>query len=869
MSRPSWFRRLLALFPADFRADFGPQMEADFSDQHRDAAARGRGATAVLWTRTIAGFVRIGPREHASQMLADIRHGVKLAGRQPGSTFASALVLGLGIAAVTGGFTIVDAFLWRPLPFAEPHRLVHVWSSNRQLGVENGRSSLPEVEAWRGASAFDGVAAFNYTEEDLTGNGRPQRIDAARVSANVFDVLGVQPQIGRGFAAGEDRIGAAPVAVVSRRFAAQRYGATDPVIGRTIEIGGRRHAIVGVMPESFVFPLPVTDVWLPYVFDPAVYTWDAQSLQAVARLAPGVTAAAAEQELSQLSAALAAPHGEAARHRAVRLESLRSALNFADEGFRIAGPVMLLAAGLILLAACANVSSVLLGRAITRAREVAVRSAVGASRLRLFRQFLAESVTLGAASLMFGLLLAQWWLWWVQELLPLDLYRVGEIAIDWRTATVACAAAAAAVALAAFLPAFKFGRADLLGVLRLDGGAATASRRAARLQDALLIAQVTLSVALLASALVAIRVVRDLGAREPGFDRARVLTMKFILGSDRYPDAASVHAFNERALAELRTIPGVESAAIVNHLPLNHETSTLPYRAPGEQADATGAARKGIEVAVSPEYFRTMGIGLAAGRDFDARDSDGRLPVALVNRTLAARVWGGSSPIGQQLELGTAGARVTVIGLVEDVRQRELVGESEPIIYRPLTQMLRRHGRVVVRTTAGDPHALVDAAQSAVWRADAALPLTEVRSLDQVVIDFLLPQRAMTVSMANMGITGLLVTAIGLYGLLAVIVAQRRREIGVRMALGAGRNRVVADIVTRAVKTTGIGLIGGVALSVLLTKSLAALLPGASAVDPVSIGGTLLLLAIVALAASFVPARRATRIDPLIALRTT
>ena len=865
MTRPSWFRRLLALFPADFRGEFGSQMEADFDDQRLEAT--GRGAAASLWTRTVVGFLRVGPREHAAQIFADVRHGLRLAARQPGSTIASAIVLGLGIAAVTGGFTIVDAFLLRPLPFADPDRLVHIWSTHQQTGIDSARSSLPDVEAWAGARSLAGVAAFNYTEEDLTGNGRPERIAAARVSANLFDVLGVTPQMGRGFAIGEDRPGAARIAVVSGRFAEQRFGGAANVLNRTIEVGGVRHTIVGVVGDTFVFPLPLTEIWLPYAFDPAVHTWEHQALQVVGRLAPGATPTAAEQELASITRGVGEPHGEDGRQRGVRFESLRSALNFADEGFRIAGPVLLFASSLILLAACANVSSVLLGRAITRAREVAVRSAVGASRLRLFRQFLFESVSMAVAALVIGLVLAQWWLWWVQGLLPLDLYRVGEIAIDPRTMAVAVLAAVVAVVFAAGLPAVRFGRADLLGVLRMDGTSSTISPRAAKLQTALLVVQVTFSVALLGSALVALSVVRTLSDREPGFDRDRVLTLKFILGADRYPNASAVRAFHQRALAEVASVSGVESAAIVNHLPLNHETLPIEYARPGEQADRSRQRRMAIELDVTPGYFQTMGVPLREGRDFDARDTHDSLPVAIVNRTLATRAWGAESPLGQQLEVGKTKTRVTIVGMVEDARQAELVGEPEPILYTPLPQIARRHARLVVRTS-GDPNALIDGVQAAVWRADAMLPLTEVRSLNQVVVDFLVPQRAMSISMTNMGITGLAVTAIGLYGVLAVFVAQRRREIGVRMALGATRHTVVRAIVWRSLRTTTIGLVLGLVASVFMTKSLAAVLPGASALDPLAIGGTLSLLALVAFAASYLPARRATKVDPLIVLRT-
>jgi putative ABC transport system permease protein len=310
----------------------------------------------------------------------------------------------------------------------------------------------------------------------------------------------------------------------------------------------------------------------------------------------------------------------------------------------------------------------------------------------------------------------------------------------------------------------------------------------------------------------------------------------------------------------------VESAAIVNHLPLNHETNLVPYALPGQQPDASGRQRTAIEVDVTAGYFRTMGIALRNGRDFDRRDAATALPVAVVNHTLAARLWGTDSPVGRQLEIGHPRMTVTIVGVVDSARQRELVGEPEPILYRPLTQVVRRHARLVVRTS-GAPEALIDDVQTAVWRSDALLPLTEVRSLDQVVVDFLLPQRAMTISMTNMAITGLCVTAIGLYGVLAVFVAQRRREIGIRMALGATRHTVVRTIVWRSLRTTLIGLVLGLGASAFMTRSLVAVLPGATPADPLAILGTLILLATVAFAASYVPARRATKLDPLIVLR--
>ena len=858
-----WFRRLLRLLPDDFRREFGDQMTADFADERADAARAGRTGTPRLWLRTIGGIARTGPREHLAQCAQDARHGLRLARRHPVSTAAAALVLALGITVLTSSFAVVDAFMWRPLPFGQPDALVHVWSTDRPARQSTLRSSLAAFELWSTAQSLDGLAAFNYTGAELTGGSEPERIDIGRVSANAFDVLGVAPLAGRAFRPGEDRAGAEPVVILSHGFWQSRYGGAPDVIGRAIRIDDVPRTIVGVMPESFVFPLPLTKLWMPYAFAGDAYPRDRQTLQLVARLAPGAARERAEAELSAMREADARAHGEEVRGGA-RLQDLRGALNFADEGFQIAGPVLLMAGALILLAACANVSSVLLGRVLARAREVSVRSAIGASRFRLFRQFVLESTGLLVAAAGLGLVLTSLWLNQVSALLPLELYRVGAIAIDARAAAVAIVAAALAVLLAAWLPARRFGRVDPATVLKSEGTSSTGSKGARRTQHALLAVQVALSVALVATSFVAIRVVRDLADRPTGFEREGVLTSLFVLNDRRYETADDVRGFHQRVLEQLSAAPGVRAAATVDHLPLNHETNSMIVSVPGDGAASDADRPTALHVAVSDRYFETLGIPVREGRAFDSRDSGGPRAV-IVNEALAARLWPGASPLGRTLALDGS-APLTVVGTVGNARHADLAGDAEPMVYRSLRQVPVRYARVLVRVD--EPLGMVGTMRAAFGRVDPNLPLVEIRTLDEVVRTFLLPQRAMGISMSAMGLVGLLLTTIGLFGLLDVLVGERRKEIGLRRALGADAGSVVVSVVRRVVVVTAAGLVGGLALAAAMTQALAGVLPGARALDPVAIAGTCGVVMLVVAIAAFLPARRAVKVDPLTALRS-
>ena len=860
-----WYRRLLALFPAEFRADFGDAMRADFEDETRDARRRGAGAVVRLWLRTIAGVLRVGPREHLTRLTLDARHGLRLALRRPGPTLASALVLGLGIASLTATFTIADAFLLRPLPFADAGRLVHVWTTERTTEDVTVRSSWPDVQAWAHAAGVEDIAAFNYTEEELVAAGAPERIHAARVSAGIFRLLGAAPGEGRAFVDGEDAPGATAVAIVSAGFAERRFGDANGAIGRQIRVGGVTHEIVGVLPAAFVFPLPVTEVWLPYRFDPATFTRDRLSLQVVARLAPGVSPAAAAAELHAIARASSEAHGDRVP-RGASIEPLRDALNFADEIFRIGGPVLMLASALILLVACGNVSNVLLGASLGRAREAGVRAALGASRLRLVRQFAFEQSALVAASAVLGVLLAQAVLRGVSAVIPPDLYRVGDLALDARSLVFGVAAAALAVVATALVPAARLGRADLTTALRSSGPSHTAAPRALRLQHVLVGLQISASVALVAATFTALQALGGLTSRDAGFDRRDALTMKFILAEERYPTGAAIAAFHEDVTGRVRQLPGVTAAATVNHLPLNHEAARITY-APDDAPPAPGTPRPSTtEIVVSSGYFAAMGIPLQEGRDFDGRDTAAGVAVGVVNRALAERLWPGERAVGRRLQIGESGAVVEVAGVAANARHRELTGADEPILYRPMAQTPRRHARLVVRAAGGPPPGATSV-QQAVWSVDAALPLTEVRTLDEVVREFLLPQRAMSASMAVLGASALAVAATGLYGLLALLVAQRHQEIGIRLALGASVGGVIRAIAVRVIATATIGLIVGLGLSGLLARGLAALLPGASAADPWALLLTPVVLLLVAATAAIVPVRRAARVDPLAVLR--
>lgn len=796
----------------------------------------------------------------------DVRHAIRLLARNPGFTLIVMLALALGVGSITTTFSVAETYLLRPLPFREPDRLVHVWETDRKQGWDTLRVSVPNFLDWRDQLAsFEDLAAFNYTVENLTGGTEPEEIAAARVSANAFRVLGVEPVLGRGFADGEDATGRGDVVVLAHRFWQTRFGDDPAVLGRTLEIGERAHTIVGVMPPEFVFPLPTTQFWIPRELDTAAFTRDRGLAQVVGRLQPGVTMAQAQTELDGLMRRLEGTYPEIA-DRGANVVPLRAALNFAYDILRVMSVVLLAANLFVLLIACANISILLLGRGLARTREAAIRFALGAWRGRLVRQFLVESVVLALAGAAAGLLFAVWGTGLAAASIPDDLYRVGEVTVSGPALIFSLAVSLFAALAFGLLPALRSSGADLAEAVRQGSLTTTATRGTLRLQTALVVGQVGFSVMLLTGTALLIRSYQNLQRADVGFDARNVATMRMIPPASRYDSPERVEQFHQNLLREASRVPGVTAVATVNYLPLNHETNMVELGVPGRDVTRDGRAPSAVTLTVSPDYFTVLRVPLRAGRAFTDADRLGAAPVVIVNEALAARLWPNADPVGQRITLKGQEVPFTIVGVVGDTKHQDIAERPASQVYLAQYQFPWTYLRLVARA-AGDPAIVAPSLARAVWRVDGRLPVTEIRSLEQVVAEFLLPQRALSTTLVGLALGSLLLAIVGLYGVLSFFVARRTREIGIRMALGAAPTAVIAMVVRRGLALTAIGLAIGLAGAFGLGQVMSSLLFGVSGADPLAFAIVATVLLLVAAAACYVPARRAARVDPLMALR--
>jgi predicted permease len=773
--------------------------------------------------------------------------------------------LGLGVGGAATTFSVADSFLFKPLPFAEPDRLVHLWGADPLRGYDTLRVSLQEYEAWsRLDGVFEGVAFFNYLSEELTGGPTPERVATGRVSTNVFDVLGVHPLRGRGFAPGEDQPGAEPVVLISHRFWQQRLGGSRDVLNRRIEFAGIGHRIVGVMPASFAFPLPVTDIWAPRVLDRTRLTAGVQPLQVLARLAPTVTrdraAAAAAQAIADLGTVEPVLSG-----RRARVVPLREALNFAHDMFAFGAAVIGAANLLLLLTVCANLSSLMMSRAIRRGHEAALRAALGASRLRLVRQYLTEGVVLSLAGGLAGALVAAWSVGLLNQIIPADLFRAADFAVDARTWGIVFLLSAISTIAFALLPALRLARGNLASAIRQDGGAGTMSRHTLRLQAGLVVAQIALAIILIAATTLVMRSVAALAAVDPGFDADRVLTVQASLPRERYPTPDAAARFQAAVLPRVTALPAVLGAAFVNFLPLNHETQMREFTPRGWAG--AGRLPSADQLIVTPGYFAVLGIPVVDGRVFDQTDRPGTPPAVVINELMARRLWPGQSPVGSTLQFSGGSPPATIVGVVGDTLQRSVTDRSRDQIFLAQSQAPGTYLRLLVKT-AGDPMAIADAVTGVVREIDPLLPLVEIRSLEQVVDEFLLPQRALRATLGALGVVALGLMIVGVYGIVITHVTERTREMGIRMAVGAAPGQIERHVIGRGLRLAAWGVALGTPLSFGVGLATRDLLFGVNAASPLMYVAVAAVVMIVAAVASLGPARRAARISPLIAIRT-
>jgi putative ABC transport system permease protein len=804
--------------------------------------------------------------------LNDVRYALRLFAKSPAFAAVAVLTLAIGIGANTAIFSVADALLLRPLPYAQPDRLVLIFATQRLNKERQGPLSWLRFQQVNEQSrSFTAVAAFTTEAFTLTGRGDPEQFRGARVSWNFFDILGVQPALGRTFTPEEDKPGGDQVALISHALWARRFGSDPGAMGTHITLDSKEYTIAGVLPADFRFDFFGTecDIVTPRVYDLNIAT--PQQVQAgagflnyVARLRPGVSLGRAQAEMDALSARYRAAfprNPDSDPGLIVQVGNLR------DEMVSSVRPAVLIlfgAVSVVLLIACANVASLLLSRALGRRREIAVRTAIGAPRFSLVRQLLTESLLLALAGGALGALLSAWGTRLIAALAQGSLPRAQDIRTDGSVLLFTAAVSVIAGVLFGLAPALQISRPDLISVLRSEGRSATSGRSRSRMRNLLVVSQVALSMLLLIGAGLLIRNFVQLRAASPGFDSHGLLTMNISLPPARYDKSHQVLFFDD-LLRRVRGVAGVRSAAVDSALPLN--ASRFSPALPEGQPLVPLAERPLFAIhTMTAGYVETMRLPLESGRAFTERDGEHDPKVILVNEAAARRYWPGLNAVGKHILVGRMPQPIEIVGVLSDVRNINLAADPQPEIYLPYAQLPTTSMNLVVRT-AGDPRLFVNAIRSQVFEADRGQPVTAIRTMDEVLEAGAAQPRFTTALLGGLSLTALILAIVGIYGVIAYSVGERVQEMGIRMALGARRGDILRLVLRQGLMLAAIGIAIGLGAALALTHLLSSLLYRVSVTDPLTFAAGAALFTAVALAASYIPARRATRVDPVVALR--
>jgi putative ABC transport system permease protein len=806
-------------------------------------------------------------------LLQDLRYGLRMLTTRPGFTAVALVALALGIGANTAMFSVLDSVLLRPLPYREPGRLVMIWHEYAQMNLPKATLSVPSYLEYRDhVQGFESVAAAANWSANLTGAGDPEQVQGARVTGNFLTTIGVAPMLGRDFLKEEDAPGGEHVVILSHGLWQRRFGGDRGVLGRTLELNGESHTVIGVMPPSFLFFRPA-DLYRPIAFtveQSAPANHGNEFLIGVARLKPGVTMQQAGAEMDGIAARL---------RKEFYVEGWSPRLfPLLDEMTGEVRPAILVlmgAVGCVLLIACSNVANLLLARATGRQREMAIRSALGAGRLRVIRQLITESVVLGVAGGALGLLVA--WLG-LKVLVAAAPEATAQMVLGGRAVGLDGTALGFALAVSlltglvfGLAPALQASRLDVNGMLKEGGRGEGLGRRGHRLLGGFVVSQVAVALVLLVGAGLLIRSFVRLRAVDPGFRPDHVLTMRLTLPQSRYAEDGQVAAFYDDLLRRTSALPGVQSSATISNLPMGGDNASASFAIEGQNVPEGQPSPHGDSHVVSQDYFRTLGIPLVQGRVFEPGDGPDATQVAAIDQVLADRYWPKGDALGHRMRLFFEGSDDkpvwrTIVGVVGHVKKYGLDGRVKEQYYMPSTQMPRR-GMTLVLRTATDPASLIGAVRGALRDLDGGLPMFRVETMEQVVDDTLVTRRFSMLLLGTFAAVALVLAAVGLYGVISYSVAQRTREIGIRMALGARSGDVVRMVVRHGLTLTAIGLTLGVGAALGLTRFLASLLFAVPPNDAPTFLAIAAILAGVAAAASFLPARRASRIDPMRALR--
>ncbi len=854
-----FYRWLLLLYPAHFRAEYGAELRALFSLRRREASWE-----PAFWLREIGDVVLNAARVHWDVLRQDLRFAARTLSRSPGFTATAVLVTALGIGANTAVFSVTDRVLIRPLPFPESDRLVQLWQ--KAPGYTRIELSPPNYEDWKKlARSFQSMAAYERNAANLVGQGEPQRVEGAALGGELLPLLRVEPLLGRLFLPDDEKLGGPAVVMLSYGLWQSKFGGAQDVVGRSVRLDDKSHTIVGVMPPWFAFPDTSARFWIPLRLDPNNYGGrDDNFLYAVARLGPGVTLEAARAELELISASLEREYPKENENTRANVVMLRDQ---ASPQARLLLVALFGGAACVLLIACTNLASLLLSRALRRRRELSVRAALGAGRERLVRQLLTESLVLALAGGGLGVLLSLGLTPFLARLVPTTLPVADAAAIDLRVLAFAGLLTLATGVAFGIVPALRSCSAD---PDELRGGARTTlGGRRDRLRWTLVGAEVTASVALAIVAGLLMRAAWRVQAIDPGFRSEGVLTLRTALPIPRYGSVAQRHQLYSKVLSEVEALPGVSHAAYVSFLPIAMGGGIWAVEMNGVPAVRTQGHTASLRY-VTPGYFATMGVPVRSGRGIDETDSGAAPYVAVVSESFVQRYWPAEDPIGRRFTFALA--ERTVAGVVGDVRVRGLERDSEPQVYIPHRQV--RDGNtlnyvpkdLVVRSTL-PPEALVPALRRIVASADPDLPISDVRLLQDVLDTATGARRAQVAVLSAFALLALSLAGLGIHGLLSYAVSQRIPEIGLRLALGAQPGSILRMVLRDGVRVAALGGVLGLLLAYGAGRSMEALLFGVGPGDLATYAGGFVLVAATVLSGCLVPALRAVRVDPTIALR--
>jgi putative ABC transport system permease protein len=802
----------------------------------------------------------------------DLRFGFRQLLAKPGFAAIAILSLALGIGANTAIFSLLDAVLLRPLPFHDPDRLVMVWEDATRVGFPRNTPAPANYADWKAQNrVFEDMAAVNWRSYNLTDEGEPEKVEAQGVTANFFPLLGVKPELGRVFTEEEDQPGRSNVALISYGLWQRRFGGDPALVGKEILLDGQKRTVIGVAPPGFQFLSKETGLWVPMAFSPQeLANRGSHYLTVVARMKPGVT-------LQEARADVAAITQRINRDNPVSWSGFEIGSVVISMREQLAGDarqallVLLVAVGFVLLIACANIANLLLSRGAARYREIALRAALGAGRHRIVRQLLTESVLLAVAGGATGLLFAWLSFSFLKQIIPDAMSLNAGVRIDAKVFGFTLLLSLLTGIIFGIAPALQAAKVDLNEALKQGGGRAGAGAGHHRLRGALVVIEVAMALVLLVGAGLLIQTFLRLRALDIGVNPENVLTLRTALPRNKYGELPKRDAFYQQVLERVRALPGVISAGYTTAAPLTWKGGTNGFTVEGrEQGPGQDAQNRQISLG----YMETMGVKIRQGRFFDDHDDAQAQPVAIINETMARQFWPGENPLGKRFKLGPGDSQrpwVTIVGVIVDVKEMGLEAPAKAEMFLPYQQlpnMLWNIPRDLAVHTTGDPLSVAAAVRQAIWSVDRNQPVSNIRTMDEILSEEVAQRRIGMTLLAAFAALALLLASLGIYGVLSYSVAQRTHEIGIRMALGAGRKDVLQMALADGMRLAAAGVVIGLGASFALTRLMERLLFGVSASDPLTLGGVTLLLVAVALVACLIPARRATKVDPVVALRT-